>query len=391
MKIHEFQAKSLLASRGLTVPRGLMAASPEAVEEAALRLGPRVVLKAQVHAGGRGEAGGVRFAGSPGEARRMAAEILGRTLVTAQTGDAGKPVRRLLVEEAVSSIRGIYAAATIDRKTEKPLLILSAKGGVNIERTARENPASIIREEVSVSDGLSDERAGLLAERLGVAEPIRAGLAVYLREIVRFFLEKDATLVEINPLALVSGGRWIVLDAKMSFDDNALPRRPEIAALHDPAEDDPGEAAAAAAGLNYVRLGGNIGCMVNGAGLAMATADIILQSGGHPADFLDIGGGVTEAAVAEGFRILASDPAVKAVWINVFGGIVRCDLVARGLVQAASLGSIRLPLVVRLKGTNVEEGRAVLAASGLRFVTAETMDEAAAAAVRLASGTEFRT
>ncbi len=391
MKIHEFQAKALLAARGLAVPRGWVISSPEAAEEAAVRLGPRVVLKAQVHAGGRGEAGGIRFAGSPGEARRMAAELLGGTLVTAQTGGAGKRIRRLLVEETVPIRRGIYAAATIDRKAEKPVVIVAAQGGVNIERVARENPASIIREEVSFTDGLAAERAFLLAETLGLAEPSRKGLAVFLQEIVHFLLEKDASLIESNPLALLAGGRWVLVDAKMAFDDNALPRHPEIAALHDPAEEDPAEAAAAAAGLNYVRLGGDIGCMVNGAGLAMATADIILQSGGRPADFLDIGGGVTETAVAEGFRILTSDPALKAVWINVFGGIVRCDLVARGLVRAAASGSVRIPLVVRLKGTNVEEGLAVLAASGLRFETAETMDEAAATAVRLAAGTGIRT
>ncbi len=387
MKIHEYQAKALLQRYGVHVPRGDVVTTASEARAVAERLGTDVVvLKAQIHAGGRGKAGGIRRARSAAEAEQIAGQLLGSRLVTAQTGPEGHLVRRLLVEEGLDIRRELYLAVLLDRNLASPLLMASAAGGMEIEEIARERPEAILREPVPVSLGFQPFQARKLAHRLGLPASLFAPFSTLLAGLYRAFFETDASLVEINPCVLTGDGRLVALDAKMQFDDNGLFRHPEIAALRDPDEEDPLEVEAARYRLNYVHLGGNVGCMVNGAGLAMATMDIIKLAGGEPANFLDVGGGASAEQVRHAFRILLSDPAVRVVFINIFGGILRCDVLASGVVEAARELGVQVPVVVRLEGTNVEQGRAILRSSGLNFIVAETMQDGAAKAVRLASG-----
>ncbi len=386
MNVHEYQAKAILARYGVPIPRGVIVSAPEEAAVFARSLGRPVVLKAQIQAGGRGLAGGIKVAADPDKARRIAAELLGKRLVTPQTGPQGAVIRFLLGEELIEHRQEYYLGLTIDRRLERVVLIASTEGGTNFENMAAGSPHSIVRETLPPREGLSSIPAGVIAANLGLSGEARASLTGIMTALGRAFRDNDASLIEINPLALRSDGGWMALDAKMVFDDNALPRHPELADLRDTIGEDPREIEAAAAGLSYIALGGDIGCMVNGAGLAMATADIIRLTGGQPANFLDVGGGVNEDAVRRGFLLLLSDPNIKSVLVNIFGGIVRCDLVAAGIVKAVRESGLRLPLVIRLKGTNVEDGKRLLAGSGIDFEAAETMDEAAAKAVRAAGG-----
>ncbi len=384
MMLLEYQGKDVLSRYGIPSPKGTVVETAAQAAAAAEKLGPPVILKAQVLAGGRGKAGGIKIARGPEDARVKAEALLKNRLVTPQTGAAGLAVRRLLVEEAVSVGREFYLGAAVDRRRSALALLVSSRGGVEIEETARTNPADILREEIDPQAGLHSYQARRLAFALGFAGDALTEAAAVMTGAVRALLESDATLVEINPLALTEEGRLMALDAKIVLDDNALFRHPEFQPAENDPDRDPAEAAAARAGLNFVRLGGDIGCLVNGAGLAMATADLIQAAGGRPADFLDIGGGVSEDAVKTGFEIVLDDPGIRAVLVNVFGGIVRCDLVARGLIRAAREKGVRAPFVVRFHGTNAAEGRALLAASGLPYAAAETMGEAAEKAVAAA-------
>ena len=384
MKIHEYQAKALLASFGIPVPRGEAVFTPDAARAAAGRFGGRAVVKAQIHAGGRGKGGGVRVVADPGEAARVAGELLGSTLVTPQTGPAGRTVGRLLVEEALDIARELYLGLLVDREAARLAVIASAAGGMDIEEVAAETPERIHRETVPGS-GLPAFQARRLAFRLGLTGRTALAAAAAMVAGVRAFRELDASLLEINPLVVTADGVVLALDAKVTLDDSAQYRHADRAELHDPAEEDPLELEASGHGLNYIRLDGTIGCMVNGAGLAMATMDIIKLAGGEPANFLDVGGGANAGQIRQAFRMLLSDSRVKAVLINIFGGILRCDVLAAGVIEAARDLDVRLPVVVRLEGTNVEAGRAALRSSGLDFTTAETMDEAAARAVALAA------
>jgi succinyl-CoA synthetase beta subunit len=343
------------------------------------------VVKAQILAGGRGVAGGIRKAADPEEAARIASDLLSSRLITAQTGPQGLPVRRLLVEEAVPASREAYLALSVDRRRGRLALLASNRGGMDIESLAQADPDSLVRETIPPEAGLSPAASARVALSCGLEGEEADGFASLARLVETAFRACDASLVEINPLGWIPGRGWLAMDAKIILDDSGLPRHPELAALRDAADGDPREAEASAAGLSYVRLDGDIGCLVNGAGLAMATADVIERAGGRPADFLDIGGGAGEDAVREGFRIVASDPGIKAVLINVFGGIVRCDRVARGVLRACRDYGLRPALVVRMLGTNAEEGLRLLADSGLPFARADAMDEAAAKAVAAAS------
>jgi succinyl-CoA synthetase beta subunit len=383
MKIHEYQAKRLLAARGVAVPRGEPAATPAEARAIAEAIGPRVVLKAQIHAGGRGRAGGIRMAGSPEEADRLARDMLGMTLVTPQTGPGGRTVKRLLVEEALDVGRELYLGVAVDRQAGSVVLLASTDGGVDIEKTAAERPEAIFRETVDPGLGLPAFQARRLAFRLGLAGETHRRAVEFIDALTAAFASTDAALAEINPLAVTASGAVLALDAKMDFDDNALARRPEIRALRDLDEESPLEVEASAHNLSYVKLDGNIGCLVNGAGLAMATMDIILLAGGRPANFLDVGGGVTKDAAAHAFRILASDADVRGALVNIFGGIVRCDLIAAGVVEAARALGTTFPVVIRLEGTNEKEGKRILGESGLAFFPAEGMKDAAEKIVAL--------
>jgi len=386
MKIHEYQAKQTLAKFGVGTPRGEVAFSPEEARAVAERLGGTVVVKAQIHAGGRGKAGGVKLARDPEEAQRIAAELLGKKLVTIQTGPEGRVVKRLLIEEGLEVARELYLGQVIDRTTARPVFMASTEGGVEIEVVAAEHPEKILKEFIDPALGLQPFQARKLAFGLGLD-------AKLVNEAVRFFsslyqamIATDASLVEINPFVLTRDGRLLALDAKMNFDDNALYRHKEIRDLRDLDEEDPLEVKATNYGLNYIRLDGNVGCMVNGAGLAMATMDIIQYAGGRPANFLDVGGGANEEQVRHGFEIILSDANVRAVLINIFGGIMRCDIVANGVVGAVKSLETSIPVVVRLKGTNVELGQQVLKESGLNFSVADDMKDAAEKVVALARG-----
>ena len=386
MKIHEYQAKRLLARFGLPVPRGEVARTPTEARKIALALGGRIALKAQVQAGGRGKAGGIRFAANPEEAERGAERMLGMTILSSQTGREGEIVKKLLVEEALDIQRELYLGIAIDRTKEAVVIMTSPQGGVEIENIALESPERIFKEYIDPAAGLQEHPALELASRLGLSGAVRGQAVEFFLGLYRAFVATDASLVEINPLIVTPGDRVLALDAKMNFDDNALPRHPEIEALRDPDEVSPAEAKAAKLGLSYIRLHGDVGCLVNGAGLAMATMDIIQYAGGRPANFLDVGGGVSEEAVADAFRILTSDTEVKAALINIFGGIVRCDLIARGVVRAAAEMGAKIPVVIRLEGTNADLGKRILGESGLAFYAAGSMKEAAEKAVALARG-----
>jgi succinyl-CoA synthetase beta subunit len=385
MKIHEYQAKQTLARFGVATPRGDIAYSPEEARGVAERLGGNVVVKAQIHAGGRGKAGGVKLAHGSNEAERLAREMLGKKLVTAQTGPEGRVVKRVLIEEGLEVARELYLGIVIDRTSARPVFMASSEGGVEIEVVAAEHPEKILKEFVEPSLGFQPFQARKLAFGLGLD-------AKLVNEAVRFFLAlfqafeaTDASLVEINPFVVARDGRLLALDAKINFDDNALSRHKDIRELRDLDEEDPLEVKASNYGLNYIRLDGNVGCMVNGAGLAMSTMDIIQYAGGRPANFLDVGGGANEEQVRRGFEIILSDANVRAVLINIFGGIMRCDIVASGVVAAAKSLGIRIPVVVRLEGTNVELGQKILRESGLNFTVATGMKDAAEKAVALAS------
>jgi succinyl-CoA synthetase beta subunit len=384
MKIHEFQAKQILARYGVRVPRGEVAETPAAARAIAEKIGPRVVVKAQIHAGGRGKGGGVKLAQNAAEAEALAAKMIGMTLVTHQTGPEGKKVKRVLVEEALDIARELYVGVVIDRASESTVIMASTEGGVEIEKVAAETPELIHKEYVNNGTGLLPFQARRLAFKLGLTgDSFKKGVG-FIIALAKAFEGTDASLAEINPLLITKQGDVLALDAKMNFDDNALYRHADILAMRDLDEESPLEVEASKFNLNYVKLDGAVGCMVNGAGLAMATMDIVKHSGGMPANFLDVGGGVTEEAVANAFRILISDPDVKAALVNIFGGIVRCDLIANGVVKAAREMGSKIPLVMRLEGTNVEEGKTILEQSGLKYYLAAGMKDAAEKAVAFA-------
>ncbi|HEX9443855.1 MAG TPA: ADP-forming succinate--CoA ligase subunit beta [Candidatus Binatia bacterium] len=376
MNIHEYQAKELLRPFGVPVPKGRVATTAQEAGALARELGGTCVVKAQIHAGGRGKAGGVKVVKSAEEAEKFAASLLGRKLVTHQTGPEGREVRRLLVEEGLPIERELYLGMVLDRAAGRVTVIASSEGGVEIEEVAQKSPEKILKEVVDPAVGLLPFQCRRLAYALGLHK--QAGpFTALLSALARAFVETDCSLAEINPLVVTRDGKLIALDAKINIDNNALFRRPEIEALRDLSEEDPKEYEAARLGLSYISLDGNIGCMVNGAGLAMATMDIIKLSGGEPANFLDVGGGATKERVTEAFKIILSDKRVKGVLVNIFGGIMRCDVIAQGVVDAAREIGISLPLVVRLQGTNVDQGRKILSDSGLAITPADTIGEAA--------------
>ena len=387
MKIHEYQAKAILARYSVPVPRGEVAFTKEEALSVAQRLGSRVVVvKAQIHAGGRGKGGGVKLARSAEEAAELAGQMLGMKLVTPQTGPDGRIVRRVLIEEGLDIKRELYLGMVIDRAVAAPVLMASQAGGVEIEEVAREHPEAILRETIRPAVGLQPYQARKLAFGIGLA-PELANVAVsFLQALNRAFLDCDASLAEINPFVVTGDGRLIALDAKMNFDDNALYRHKEIREQRDLDEEDPLEVEASKYGLNYIKLDGNVGCMVNGAGLAMSTMDIIKLAGGSPANFLDVGGGASAEQVKNAFKILISDPHVRGVFINIFGGILRCDVLATGVVNAARELQVKVPIVVRMEGTNVEQGQQILRESGLNFTIAEGMKDGAEKVVALAGG-----
>jgi len=380
MKIHEFQAKELFRDFGIPVPSGTVATSPsQGVDGAKSLPGPPWVVKAQIHAGGRGKGGGVRLANSFEEVEKAADEILSHPLVTPQTGPAGQKVRQLLIEEGLDIDKEFYLGIVIDRKLECPAMIFSQAGGMEIEEVSAQRPELVLIENIDIAHGLMPYQA---RNFFYVLEPlpdksVLQELSTIMTKLYALFISKDCSLVEINPLVITKSGKIVALDAKINFDDNALFRQKEIAQLHDPYEMDELEVKASEYNLNYIRLDGNVGAMVNGAGLAMATMDVIKLAGAEPANFLDVGGGASEEMVTNGIKIILSDKRVKAILINIFGGIMRCDVLARGVVKAAKEVEINVPLIVRLEGTNVEEGRAILQNSDLDFSVAQDMEEAA--------------
>jgi succinyl-CoA synthetase beta subunit len=388
MKIHEYQAKAILKKFGVAVPRGEMATTKEQAESVAQNLfaagASGVVVKAQIHAGGRGKGGGVKIAKSAQEAVELAGKMLGMTLVTHQTGPEGKVVQRLLIEETLPIEKELYLGILVDRAEGKPVFMASAAGGMDIEQVAAERPEAILKQHVDPGMGLEAFQARKIAFQLGLKGPQIGQAVPFLTGLYRAFLESDASLLEINPFITTTDGRLFALDAKINFDDNALFRHPEFKELRDVTEEDPLEVEASKYNLNYIKLDGNVGCMVNGAGLAMATMDIIKYAGGMPANFLDVGGGANAEQVTHAFEILLSDKHVKAVLINIFGGILRVDTLAKGIVEAAQKTHIQLPIVLRLEGTNVEAGREILKNSGLSFIVAETMKDAAEKVVAVA-------
>ena len=386
MNIHEFQAKQILAKYGVATLRNAVASSPDEVAQAVQQLGGAGpwVVKAQIHAGGRGKGGGVKLVKSANEARDFAKSILGKPLVTHQTGPQGRIVHRVIVEEGCKIARELYLGLTLDRATSLVTVIASAEGGVEIEEVAAKTPEKILREPINPVVGLQAFQARKLGKALGIPATSLGKLAKFLAGLYEAYLATDASLVEINPLVLTEGGDLIALDAKMGFDDNALFRHPDVREMRDPNEEDPREQQAQEHDLSYIALDGTIGCMVNGAGLAMATMDIVKYAGGEPANFLDVGGGASEEKVAAAFRIILADPTVKGVFINIFGGIMRCDVLAAGVVKAAQQMKLTVPVVVRMEGTNVKEGKQILADSGLNIITASDMMDGAAKVVAAA-------
>ena len=386
MKIHEYQGKELLKKFGVPVPRGIVARSIEEAYHAAKELAtPVVVVKAQIHAGGRGKGGGVKLAKSPEEAQKIAGEILGMNLITHQTGPEGQQVRVLLIEEGLPIDKEFYLGIVLDRASGRPVFMASAAGGMDIEEVAAKTPEQIFKETIDPAVGFRSFQARKLAFALGIPAALVNQAAKFMQSLYTAYEQMDASLLEINPFLLTKDERLIALDAKVNFDDNAMFRHQEFLDLRDLNEEDPLETEASKFDLNYIKLDGNIACMVNGAGLAMATMDIIKLAGGEPANFLDVGGGASQERVEAAFRILLADENVKAVLINIFGGIVRCDMVARGVVEAAKNLGIQVPVVVRLEGTNVEEGQRVIRDSGLNFTVAKGMKDAAEKVVALAA------
>jgi succinyl-CoA synthetase beta subunit len=387
MKIHEYQAKEVLRKFGVPTPRGIPCFSVDEAVQAAQSLGGKVwVVKAQIHAGGRGKGGGVKLAKSVDEVKTLAGQILGMQLVTHQTGPQGQKVRRLLVEEGADIRKELYVGMVVDRQTQKVCLMASSEGGMDIEEVAATHPEKIHKVFVDPGTGLKDAEADDVARKLGVPEAGVPQARALLQALYRAFWESDASLAEINPMIITGDGKVAALDAKMNFDDNALFRHPEIVAMRDLDEEDPAEVEASKHDLNYIQLDGNIGCLVNGAGLAMATMDVIKLYGDSPANFLDVGGGATTEKVTEAFKIMLRNPGLKAILVNIFGGIMKCDVIATALVEAAKVVSLRVPLVVRLEGTNVELGKKILADSGLPIISAANMADAAEKVVAAAKG-----
>jgi len=387
MKIHEYQGKEIFRKYGVPVPRGFLALTAEEAESAARKLAtPVVVVKAQIHAGGRGKGGGVKLAKSPAEAREIASKMIGMMLKTHQTGPEGQKVGKIYVEEGLPIARELYLAATLDRVTSRVTFIASSEGGVEIEETAVKNPEMILRQTVDPAVGFLDFQGRTLAYGLGLAGGTVNKFVELCRALYRAYVETDASLAEVNPLVVLKDGSVVALDAKMNFDDNALYRQKEIAAYRDIDEEDPIEAKAKEFDLSYIALDGNIGCMVNGAGLAMATMDTIKLVGGSPANFLDVGGGASKEKVTAAFKLILADEKVKAILVNIFGGIMKCDVIAAGVVAAARDVQLQVPLVVRLEGTNVELGKQILKQSGLPIIPADNLRQAAEKAVAAASG-----
>src|SRR4051794_9686688 len=385
MKIHEYQAKAILARHGVPVPVGEMIVNAADAVAAATRLGGgTVVVKAQIHAGGRGKGGGVKVVKGPEDAGKAAAAMMGMRLVTHQTGPSGQIVQRLLVEQGLRFKRELYLGIVIDRSSEKPVLMVSPDGGVEIEKVAEETPERIFKEFINPGAGLVAFQTRKLAFALGLQGPQVAQAGKLMQAVYETFKATDASLIEINPLIVTEEGNLLALDAKMNFDDNALYRHADLKELRDLAEEAPLEVEASKYSLNYIKLDGTIGCMVNGAGLAMATMDIIKLAGGEPANFLDVGGGANAEQIRSAFKILMSDKSVKAVLINIFGGILRCDVLAEGVIAAVKELGVPVPIVIRMEGTNVEQGKQMLNQSGLNFATADTMSEAADKVVALA-------
>ena len=387
MKIHEYQAKEVLAAAGVPVPPGEAVDTVDAAVAAAEALGGSLwVVKAQIHAGGRGKGGGVKLASSLEEVREYSDAILGMQLVTPQTGPEGREVKKILIAAACDIASEFYAGIVLDRQLGLPVLMVSAEGGMDIEEVAASTPEKIFKVSFDPSDGLSVDEAREVAGRLGLEDGLVEEMAGLLQKLARCFLDTDASLAEINPLVRTTDDSLLALDAKFSFDDNALFRHPELVEYRDPAEEDPLETRAAEFGLSYIKLDGEIGCMVNGAGLAMATLDIIKHFGGAAANFLDVGGGATTEKVTEAFKIILEDSDVKAILVNIFGGIMKCDVIAEGIIEAAQTIELRVPVVVRLEGTNVERGRELLAGSGLDLISAPGLPEAVESVVAQAKG-----
>ncbi|WP_293446440.1 ADP-forming succinate--CoA ligase subunit beta [Persephonella sp.] len=388
MKVHEHQAKEIFAKYGLPVPKGYPAFTVEEAVEAAQQLGKfPVVVKAQIHAGGRGKAGGVKLANNLDEVQKYAAELLGKTLVTFQTGPEGLPVSRIYIEEGTNIDKEYYVAITLDRSKSKLIIMASSEGGMEIEEVAATNPEAIITEEIDPFIGLRPFQARNIALKLGFPKNLINKVAGVFLKLYDVYMKEDASMVEINPLVLTKEGNIVVLDAKVDFDDNALFRHPDIMEMEDPTQESELEVKAKQYNLNYIKLDGNIACMVNGAGLAMATMDTIKLAGGEPANFLDVGGSANAEQIANAFKIILSDPNVKAIFINIFGGILRCDRLAEGIIQASKEVNPHVPIVVRMEGTNVELGKKMLAESGLDLIPADTMWEGAQKAVELAKQT----
>jgi len=387
MKIHEYQAKEILRKYGVATPRGITCFNVDEAFEAAKKIGGKVwVVKAQIHAGGRGKGGGVKLARSPDEVKQYAGQILGMMLKTHQTGPQGQKVRRLLIEEGADIKKELYVGMVVDRGTQRVCLMGSSEGGMDIEEVAVKTPEKIHKVFIDPMTGLQDSESDDIARKIGIPDGSLAKARPALQGLYKAFDETDASLAEINPLILTNNGDVIALDAKMNFDDNALFRHPDLVAMRDLDEEDPAEIEASKFGLNYISLDGNIGCLVNGAGLAMATMDITKLYGGSPANFLDVGGGASAEKVTEAFKIMLKNPSVKAILVNIFGGIMKCDVIAEGIVTAANQVNLTVPLVVRLEGTNVELGKKILADSGLPIISGSNMADAAAKVVKAAQG-----
>ncbi len=387
MKIHEYQGKEILRKFGVTVPRGIPCMSVEEAVKAAEELGgPVWVVKAQIHAGGRGKGGGVKVAKSLEQVKEYAEQIMGMQLITHQTGPEGQKVRRLLVEEGADIKKELYVSMVTDRISQRVVLMASSEGGMDIEEVAHSNPEKIHSIAIDPAVGLTDAEADEISTKIGVPAESLADARTQLKGLYKAYWETDASLAEINPLILTGSGKVIALDAKFNFDSNALYRQPEIVAYRDLDEEDPAEVEASKFDLAYISLDGNIGCLVNGAGLAMATMDTIKLFGGEPANFLDVGGGATAEKVTEAFKIMLKNPGLKAILVNIFGGIMRCDVIAEGVITASKAVSLQVPLVVRMKGTNEDLGKKMLADSGLPIIAADTMEDAAKAVVAAAAG-----
>ena len=386
MKVHEYQGKEILKQFGVAVPKGRVAFTAREAREIAQEIGCPVVIKAQIHAGGRGKGGGIKLANAPDETEKIASKVLGMTLVTHQTGPEGRIVRKVLVEEAMKIIKELYLGIIIDRSCGRPVIMASEAGGMEIEEVAAQSPEKILKEFIDPALGIQPFQSRKLAFGLNLDKGLISTATKFITNLYMAFVEKDCSLAEINPLVVTEDGRILALDAKLNFDDNALYRHSEVVELRDLNEEEPLEIEASKYKLNYIKLDGSVGCLVNGAGLAMATMDIIKHAGSEPANFLDVGGGASAEMVENAFRILLSDKHVKAVLINIFGGILRCDILAQGIVEAAKKVAVKVPMVIRMEGTNVDKGKEILNQSGLNFTVANGMKEAAEKVVAAVAG-----